>query len=176
MKRGLLTLLLCAGPALADPTVSIPDGYRTEHYRAPVPDSVPGATVLDTDAVRSLIDAGQAVLIDVLPAPRRPDGMRSEMPWLPARHRTVPGSLWWPEVGRGALAPDLEQRFRARLAQVATPGRVVVFLCLSDCWMSWNAARRAASYGVQAGWYPDGADGWARAGLPLQEVRPDSLD
>lgn len=176
MRRGLLTLLLCASPALADPAVPVPDSYRMDDYRAPVPDSVPGAVVLDTAALQSMIAADQAVLVDVLPAPRRPAGMRPDMPWLPARHWTLPGSVWWPEVGRGVLAAELEARFRERLTQVALPGRVVVFFCLSDCWMSWNAARRAGSYGIQAAWYPDGTDGWARAGLPLQDVRPDPLD
>ena len=95
---------------------------------------------------------------------------------MPAKHRTLPGSVWWPEVGRGALSPEVEQRFRDRLAQAAMPGQTVVFFCLSDCWMSWNAARRAGSYGLQAAWYPEGVDGWARAGLPLQEVAPDGLD
>ena len=177
MTRGLLAmLLLCAAAARGDPAVPVPDGYRTEDYRSPVPDSVPGAAVLDTAALKSLMDAGQAVLIDVLPAPRRPEAMRPGMPWLPPRHMTLPGSVWWPDVGRGALAADFEQRFRERLAQLAAPGRVVVFFCLADCWMSWNAARRAGSYGVRAAWYPDGADGWAQAGLPLQEARPDLLD
>lgn len=176
MKLGLFVVLLWVLPASADLAVPVPDSYRMDNYRAPVPDSVPGASVVDTEAVQALIAAGQAVLIDVLPAPRRPDAMRAEMPWLPPRHRTVPGSVWWPEVGRGALSAELEQRFRERLMQVAIPGRVVVFLCLSDCWMSWNAARRAGSYGITAAWYPEGADGWARAGLPLQEVKPDPLD
>lgn len=177
MRPALLALALClASPAWADPTVPVPDGYRLDDYRAPVPDTVPGAAVLDTAAVQALLQSGMAVLVDVLPAPRRPDGMRPGTPWLPAKHRTVPSSMWWPEVGRGALSPELEQRFRDRLAHVAQPGRTVVFFCLSNCWMSWNAARRAGSYGVQAAWYPEGVDGWAQAGLPLQEVAPDGLD
>ena len=116
------------------------------------------------------------LLIDVLPAPRRPDGMRPGTPWLPLRHRTLPGSLWWPEVGRGGLAPEVEAKFRARLAQVAAPNRLVVFFCLNDCWMSWNAAKRAASYGIRAAWYTEGVDGWEVAGLPLQDAAPEALD
>ena len=51
-RRLLAVLLLCAAPALGDPAVSVPDGYRTEDYRSPVPDSVPGAAVLDTAALK----------------------------------------------------------------------------------------------------------------------------
>jgi rhodanese-related sulfurtransferase len=39
--------------------------------------------------------------------------------------------------------------------------------------MSWNAAKRAVSWGyTDVLWYPDGTDGWQEAGLPLAEARP----
>jgi PQQ-dependent catabolism-associated CXXCW motif protein len=42
-----------------------------------------------------------------------------------------------------------------------------------ECWMSWNAAKRAVALGyARVHWYPDGTDGWAAAGLPLAEARP----
>jgi PQQ-dependent catabolism-associated CXXCW motif protein len=96
---------------------------------------------------------------------------------MPLPHRSLPGSLWWPDVGRGALPPWVEARFRQRLQEVAgTPPRVVVFFCLPDCWMSWNAAKRAAAAGFQVAWFPDGADAWEAAGLPLEAVEPEWLD
>jgi PQQ-dependent catabolism-associated CXXCW motif protein len=53
------------------------------------------------------------------------------------------------------------------------PAKSVVIFCLRDCWMSWNAARRARAMGyINVIWYPDGTDGWSEAGLPLQEVQP----
>lgn len=151
-----------------------PDGYRMDEYRAQVPDTVPGGQVAaDPAAVRALAASG-AVLVDVLPALRRPEGMRPGSPWLPQPHRTIPGSLWLPEVGRGAISGAADAWFRARLAQ-ATGGdldRPVLFFCQRDCWMSWNAAKRAATYGYQqVWWYPDGTDGWTGAGLPLAEAR-----
>jgi rhodanese-related sulfurtransferase len=40
--------------------------------------------------------------------------------------------------------------------------------------MSWNAAKRVLSYGYSnVAWYPDGTDGWERAGLPLVEAQPE---
>lgn len=167
-----------AGAAWADPAVPVLEGYRMDNYRTAVPDTVPGAAVLHTAEVQALVASGGAVLVDVLPAPRRPDAMRPGVPWLPPRHLGLPGSLWWPEVGRGALPPATEARLRQRLQEVSAdrPGGLVVFYCLPDCWMSWNAARRAAAMGVRAAWYPEGVDGWIAAGLPMEELRAEVLE
>ena len=62
--------LLASVPANARPPE--PDGYRMDDYRAPTPETVAGAAVLDTEAARKLWQIGEAVWIDVLPAPRRP--------------------------------------------------------------------------------------------------------
>ena len=175
MRRLVLAMLLAAGPCRADPAVAVPDGYRQDDYRAPVPDDVPGAVVLHLPAMQDAVARGDAVLIDVLSAPRRPEAMRPDRPWLPLPHRTLPGALWWPEVGRGTLPAALESRFEQRLREVVSGDarRLVVFFCLNDCWMSWNAARRAAALGVRAGWYPEGTDGWIAAGLPTAVAAPD---
>ena len=175
VRAALSALVLTSAAAHADPTVPVPNGYRQDDYRAPVPDSVPGGEVLHLPAMRDLIAHGGAVLIDVLPASRRPGAMRPGTPWLPQPHRSLPGALWWPEVGRGTLPEGADTRFaeRLRAATAGNAGRLVVFFCLNDCWMSWNAARRAASLGVRAGWFPEGVDGWEAAGLPVQPVQAD---
>jgi len=174
VRRLLLALLLASGPCRADPAVPIPEGYRQDDYRAPVPDSVPGAIVLHLAAMRQIVADGTAVLIDVLPAPRRPESMRPGRPWLPLPHQTLPGAIWWPEVGRGELPPMFKANFEQRLREVTAgdANRLVVFFCLNDCWMSWNAARRAASLGVRAGWFPEGVDGWVAAGQPTATANP----
>jgi PQQ-dependent catabolism-associated CXXCW motif protein len=52
--------------------------------------------------------------------------------------------------------------------------RMIVFYCLANCWMSWNAAKRAISLGYNhVAWYPDGTDGWAADGLPLETRTPE---
>ena len=86
--------------------------------------------------------------------------------------------MWWPEIGRGALLETVTARLRQRLDEVTQgdPARLVVFYCLADCWMSWNAARRAAAMGFHAGWFPEGVDGWKAAGLPTQDVLPEELE
>ena len=173
-RLALVAVLLTSGATRADPTVPVPEGYRQDDYRAPVPDSVPGAEVLHLPAMQDLVTRGAAVLMDVLPAPGGPESMRAGTPWLPQPHRSLPGALWWPEVGRGALPDGAEARFAERLrAATGGDGRLVVFFCLNDCWMSWNAARRAASLGLRAAWFPEGVDGWEAAGLPVQPVQAD---
>jgi PQQ-dependent catabolism-associated CXXCW motif protein len=111
----------------------------------------------------------------VLPAPRRPENLPPSALWMPLPHRDIPGSLWLPDIGRGALSPEVEGYFRDHLA-TATKLRkdaAVVFYCLADCWMSWNAAKRAASWGyTQIYWYRDGTDGWDAAKLPMQDAEP----
>jgi PQQ-dependent catabolism-associated CXXCW motif protein len=53
-------------------------------------------------------------------------------------------------------------------------GRMLVLYCLADCWMSWNAAKRALALGyTNVVWYPDGTDGWFNALLPLQDSTPE---
>lgn len=150
-----------------------PDGYRMTNFRAPTPAGLPGAITLDTDAARRLVDAGGAVPVDVLKLDR--STLPGE-PWIVAKPvRQIPGGVWLPNVGLGALTPELEDYFRTNLAEL-TKGdrdRGLMFYCLADCWMSWNAARRALSLGYRrVYWYRDGADGWAEAGLPTEEARP----
>ena len=102
-----------------------------DDYRAPTPATVAGGVVLDTDAAFQLWKTGDAIWIDVLPAPRRPANLPPSALWMPLPHRDIPGSLWLPDVGRGALSPELEGYFRTHL-ETATepaprhPGRVLL--------------------------------------------------
>lgn len=152
-----------------------PAGYRLDAYRAPVPATVAGGNAIDTAEAETLWRERRAVFVDVLPAPRRPEGLPADALWKPVPRRDIPGSLWLPDVGRGALSPALERYFRGSL-DGATHGDLsipLVFYCLADCWMSWNATKRAASYGyTRLYWYRNGTDGWEAAALPIEEATP----
>ncbi len=178
----LMPGLMAAGAA---PTALFSaDGYRIAEFMAPVPESLPGALTLETEAVRALVEGGEiergeAVLIDVLPAPPKPEGLAPTALWMPPERRNIPGSYWLPNVGYGALSSGLEGYFRSNLERLTggDSGRTLVIYCLADCWMSWNAARRAVQWGYTAvGWYPDGTTGWEEAGLPLETATPVPLD
>lgn len=174
----LLLLALAASGAVAradSATVPEPPGYRLDGYRAPTPATVAGGRAIDTAEAEALWRQGGAVFIDVLPAPRRPEGLRPEALWKPLPRLDIPRSLWLPDVGRGELSPALEAYFRDSLAEATRgdPSRPLVFYCLARCWMSWNATKRAASLGYShLYWYRDGTDGWAASHLPLVEATP----
>jgi len=167
-------LTLCAAAALAQPPE--PDGYRMEEFRAPVPATLTGATVADTEAAEALWRSGGAAFIDVLPRAEKPANLPKGTIWRDKPHDSIPGAIWLPNVGYGALAPVTDAYFREGL-DAATGGdraRPVLFFCLRDCWMSWNAARRAAlEYGYERVlWYPDGVDGWTEWMLPVERATP----
>ena len=170
-----LLLLLGSHQLCHAEAVAVPDGYRLQHYRAPTPDTLPGATVLDTAALQTLLAASQPLLLDVMASGQVTDAAGVSH-WLPAHARqNLPGSVWLPNVGYGELSPTLAGYFQSELARLTggDVARPLVFYCLRDCWMSWNAARRALSLGYrQVYWYPSGSDGWAEAGLPLVAAQP----
>ena len=166
------------GGALATESDCVPEepsGYRMSDFRTPVPCTLTGATVVTTEELRLRIEREPPLLIDVLPSPRRPDGLPDVTPWLPPTRRNIPGTVWLPNTGFGELPVEEERYLRANLERL-TDGdrsRAIVFYCLADCWMSWNAARRALAWGyVSVIWYPHGTEGWDAAGLPLAESSP----
>ena len=173
-RRFLLALTagLLIAAAAAPPE---PSGYRMGDYRAPVPATLRGATVIGTAQAHALWESRAAVFVDVLPQPPRPAGLPAGTIWHPKPRQDLPGSVWLPDTGYGALAPVMEGYFTSNLRQ-ATKGerdRPVVFYCLAQCWMSWNAAKRALALGyTRVDWYPEGTDGWAGAGYPLELREP----
>lgn len=150
-----------------------PDGYRMDRYRSPVDRPVEGGAVATTADVDRLLKQG-AALIDVMPARAGYDEATGR--WrLVDRRQNIPGSVWLPEVGRGAPEPRIAAYFEDALRRLVAdrPDRPLVFYCMADCWMSWNAVKRAAALGFRnLHWYPEGSDGWFDADRPLAEGDP----
>jgi PQQ-dependent catabolism-associated CXXCW motif protein len=153
-----------------------PSGYWTGPINSPVPVTLNGGVAIsDVHRLQALQKDKNAVLIDVSNAPRRPDNMAPGAPWLPLPHQAIPGSLWIPEVGLGEAPPATGDFFRAQLAAATgnDPARPIVIYCHQACWLSWNAAKRAISYGyLHVYWYRDGVEGWKAAHLPTAVVEP----
>lgn len=153
-----------------------PEGYRMTAYRAPVPASLAGARTVTTAELEALLATEPPpVLIDVLPAPREPANRPAGRVWRPKPRDNIPGSVWLANVGYGELSAEFESYFKDNLARLAggDRSRQLVFYCRADCWMSWNAAKRALGYGyANVIWYPSGTDGWREAGLPLAPAAP----
>src|SRR5580700_1857330 len=163
-----LGFTLIASFAAAGDAPPEPDSYRQSDYRAPTPATLKGARVLTTEEAAAMWRTGDAAFIDVLPRAPRPKDLPADVVWRDKPRFDIPGSMWLPDTGYGELAPVMLDYFRRGLDQ-ALSGRSLplVFYCLKDCWMSWNAAKRALALGYsEVAWYPAGADGWAAAGLP----------
>jgi PQQ-dependent catabolism-associated CXXCW motif protein len=163
------------GGAMAQVPPEEPGDYRTDNYGAPVPATLRGARVVDAQEAEALWLAKAAIFIDVLPRPPKPANLPAGTIWREAPHRSIPGAVWLPNVGYGVVPAPLLGAFQARLAEISHGDRTqpLLFFCQKQCWMSWNAARRAVSWGyVQVIWFPEGTDGWADALLPLAEVAP----
>jgi PQQ-dependent catabolism-associated CXXCW motif protein len=180
MKRRLARLavvaMIAGAAAAAAAQVPEPDSYRLTDYRAPTPATLRGARVIGTDEATAIWRQHSAVFIDVLPRPPRPHDLPAGTVWRDKPRANIPGSIWLPDTGYGELAPAMAAYFANGLekATVGDRARTLVVYCLADCWMSWNAAKRALALGyTDVAWYPQGTDGWIAAGLPLQDATPE---
>lgn len=168
-----LAFSVIAGAAFAQ-GVPEPVGYRTEDYRAEVPATLSGATVIGPAEAHALWQKG-AAFVDVLPRPPKPANLPAGTVWRDTPRDSIPGALWLPNVGYGEIPEATATYFRRGLLAATKDDRdaPVVIFCLAECWMSWNAAKRAIEWGYgHVHWMPEGTDGWALAGHPLERVTP----
>lgn len=152
-----------------------PNSYRTDKYRTPVPLTLKGAHVLSNSDALKLWSAKAAVFIDVYPHPPKPEGLPAGTIWREASHMTIEDAEWLPNVGYGVLSPEHDAYFRRNLSTLTKGNKAkpLVFFCLRNCWMSWNAAKRALSYGYSnVAWYRDGTDGWQEGGGLVVDAQP----
>lgn len=164
----------------APPERAATQAYRMEDYRAPVPERLAGARVIGTREAERIWRAGKGVFVDVMPRAPRPANLPEGTIWRDPPRRNIPGSLWLVDTGYGALSRAMEAYFRDGLDRLGAfrEGEggppLLVFYCEAQCWMSWNAAKRALALGARrVAWYPDGTDGWAEARLPLEAAEPE---
>lgn len=179
--RGIGTLLLTIS-ILAVPLTMVragdvaePDGYRMEHFRAPVPDTLKGAKVVTSEQAFQIWKAGKTVFVDVMPQAPKPEKLPKNVIWRDKPRITIKGAAWLPNVGFGKLHATMHEFFARELDTLTGRDKTkpVLFYCLLDCWMSWNAAKRALEYGYRdVTWYPDGTDGWALHDFPTETVQP----
>ena len=172
----MLTAFAAAAPLHAQEKPPEPDGYRNENYRTAVPATLAGARVLATAEAETIWREKTGVFIDVLPRPPKPQSLPAGTVWRDKPRLNIPGSIWLPDTGYGTLAEATENYLRQGLARASggNNAALLVVYCQADCWMSWNAAKRALSYGYSnVAWYPEGTDGWERADLPLAESQPE---
>lgn len=168
MRIVTLVLALIAGAVSADEArdfgVVPRTELRLEDHSSPTPLEIPGARTIGTAELRAALKApleSRPLLFDVLGG----DG-----------HRTLPGAIWLPGAGRGTSFDDDVQAQLAKLLDFATRGdraRPLVFFCAGpSCWLSYNAALRAARLGYSGvRWYRGGIEAWGAGGGALVEPR-----
>ena len=140
-----------------------------EREHGPVARTLSGGTVIHTRALAKLLKSARVLVVDVSDAPQRPATLAAGAVWLPVPHPIIPGGAWIPGAGVGAISAAVDKLFREHLALGTgnDVGRPLVIYCHRSCWLSWNAAKRAISYGYRSVyWFPDGMEGWRAAGLP----------
>ena len=171
----LITTIFVAGGARAA-DVTEPESYRLDDYRAPTPATLRGAKAIGTEEAEHIWRDGNASFVDVLPRPPRPRNLPEGTVWHDKPRVDIPGSIWLPDTGYGELASSMTDYFAKGLAKATHDDhtRLVVLYCLADCWMSWNAAKRAQEIGYSnVAWYREGTDGWLAAMLPLATATPE---
>ncbi|MGL4397187.1 MAG: PQQ-dependent catabolism-associated CXXCW motif protein [Hyphomicrobium sp.] len=164
-----------AAPSAPAAPVPEPADYRTDGYRTPVPATLKGAKVITAEQANELWSQKAAIFIDVYPQAPKPPNLPAGTFWREPKHLTIEAATWLPNVGYGVIAPAVEDYFKRHL-EALTGGdksKPIVMYCLRNCWMSWNAAKRAMTYGYSnIIWYPDGTDAWQEIGQHVVEVKP----
>ncbi|MFC3705135.1 rhodanese-like domain-containing protein [Devosia honganensis] len=134
------------------PTQQLHDGAM----HGPTPSSIPGARVTTTAELFQLVMSNQQpyLLFDVL-----------------GGDQTLPGAIMAVNAAQPGSFQDQTQQGFGQFLQQVTGGRqdaALVFYCAStQCWMSYNAALRAANLGYRnVLWYRGGLEAWSYAGLP----------
>lgn len=186
LRARLASLALAFAGALAlaeesyDPSkpaapVAEPSDYRMDEFRKPVPATLKGAKVLSSDEASALWATNSAVFIDVYPHAPKPDNLPATTLWREPTHYTIENSVWLANIGYGVLSAATEDYFKTHLDKLSggSKDKPLVFFCVRNCWMSWNAAKRALTYGYSnIYWYPDGTDGWQEIGQLVVEAKP----
>lgn len=181
LKTWLLTLtfLLSVVPAIVNAQNTNPDskslfsadGYRLDRYRSPTPDTIEGIQTISTPDLKAALGASPTpVVIDVINSEYRASRFIETKP-----HYSVPGAYWLPNTGRGEMNQQWLDYLASNVRKLthSKHNYPVIVMCKSDCWLSWNAARRLRAAGfTHLYWYKNGIDSWQNAGLPVEAVTP----
>ena len=167
----------------SDPTGPV-EGYRGKPYKAPTPWTAPGATTLYfAEEVKALMTKTNTIFVNVSPITLSPKDREGKRQWIvrkdkPMNH--IPGSIWLPNVGYQDLEDEMDRYFRGHLDHFTKSDKTrgLLFYCTADCWMSWNAVKRAVvEYGYShVYWYPYGIDGWKEVSFALESAEPEPFN
>ena len=149
------------------------EGYRIQRYRSPTPPHSQFAQTLDTQGVITLRESNpDVVLLDV-----QPIAWSGKFIQKKGRERkNIEGSIWLPNVGLGELEDSWSEYFQKNLEKMTSSDKSqpIILYCTADCWMSWNAIKRAHEWGyTELYWLRNGTDGWLEAGFEVVTAKPE---
>jgi PQQ-dependent catabolism-associated CXXCW motif protein len=183
MRKLLLRSIVVIGPIVpilsllaSVPTIAsdfdLKSGYRISDYRQVVNRKLAAGRKIESESQFHQLASSDALLIDVAPLPDYL-WINDLKAWqLPAKHFSLPGSIWLPNVGRGVLSLKLSDYLQSKLAKSADLKQIIIVFCFEDCWMSWNATQRIFRMGYKnVFWYPKGVTG--RSPDQLQPIEPE---
>ncbi len=147
------------------------EGYRSKNYRSPTPTETTFAEIVNAEEILKFSQQNESfVLVDVRPLTWDGSTFIQTKP-----HKGIPNSIWLPNVGFGII-DEKTMSYLVDSLNYATGNDneiAIIFYCKVDCWMSWNAARRASSLGFKnIGWYKNGIEDWQRKNLGTQSLHP----
>ncbi len=154
-------------------------GLRTDYYRAALPSSVPGGKRINVKEVHSHFKNKSAIFLDVMAhTGTGPDPLDGK--WRIAKPRqNIPGSIWLADVGTGSLTPEMRKYYQENLKKLTNgdTSKAIIMYCTADCWMAWNAVRRASKWGyTNLLWFPEGTEEWIDAGHKVENSIPVPLE
>lgn len=154
-------------------------GLRTSYYRAALPSSVPGGKRINVKEVHSHFKNKSAIFLDVMAhTGTGPDPLDGK--WRVAKPRyNIPGSIWLADVGTGTLTPEMKKYYQDNLEKLTKgdKSKNIIMYCTADCWMAWNAVRRASKWGYSnVLWFPEGTEEWIDAGHKVENSIPVPLE
>jgi PQQ-dependent catabolism-associated CXXCW motif protein len=170
-----LLLLFVAFVAASNDGVREPEGFWNGPINSDVPATITGGKLIHAEELARLLKESKPLVIDVSNESKRPPGMAPDAPWLPLPQEVIPGSVWLPGAGMADIAPHTDVLFRKLLSQTTGDDldHLVVIYCHERCWLSWNAAKRAITYGYRrVHWFPEGVEGWRGAGNKTAIAKP----
>lgn len=174
----VLYLTACASNGPVKPQ---DEKYRGLPYHAPTTEITPaGVKRISPRELKNRLSASKrTVLIDVYGAIFREETLDFDGAWLVSTPRkNIPTSVWLPNVGKQKVNVVVEQYYRQQLKELTAndTNKVIVIYCVEDCWMAWNATKRAKEWGyTNVRWFREGVDGWLDNGWQLQDSVPINL-
>ncbi|MEO1889212.1 MAG: rhodanese-like domain-containing protein [Cycloclasticus sp.] len=181
---GVLFFMAIFSSACAETDIKtslIEEPYRGLPYHAVTtqvpPIGIKRISAIDLKAI--LVSKQQPIMIDVYGAIFREESLDFDGAWLVSSPRqNIPGSVWLPNVGKQELKSVVKLYFDTNLVELTAgnKSKALVFYCIEDCWMAWNAAKRAREWGYSnVMWFREGVDGWKDIKGELQPSEPINL-